>query len=47
MYFLEILNELYPEFDLEIKILHTKSEEILKIVIASINTSLKNENIKK
>ena len=44
MYFLELLIEVMDSNQEELKILHKEANEIVSIVVASINTARKNQN---
>ncbi|MCX2678600.1 four helix bundle protein [Galbibacter sp. EGI 63066] len=41
MYFLELLGKVSPKYREEIKVLHKEADEILSIIVASINTTRK------
>jgi hypothetical protein len=47
MYFFELLAEFNPTFKDELRNLYKEANELLSIVITSINTSLKNLEIEK
>lgn len=44
MYFLELLLEVLETNQEEVKVLHAEANEIVSIVVSSINTALKNQN---